>query len=1520
MQRRVFRRAPLALAMSAAIAMLSSGALAVTPSIDQDNANILISANETGDIVTLGGPWQNAAVTVSSGATLAGNVEAISATDIRTSLAITLDGTIAAADGAALARAVADRSFVDALSADVGAHVVTINNTAIIDLAGDDVRSLVTMAVYGDYGTGSQTVTLNGAAISLDAGAYTGEVHGIDLMLNGDSAVAQSVMINDGSLAVTADAGTAAGIFRQGMHGVIGGEYLGDFDATLENGTIVTSAAGMSVGVGAIATRDATVTLGTGSAVRATSSGDDALGIYLGDVDGTASVNLADSAIEVDAFGRALGVNVFDAASADVVLDGVTIDVTSLAGMEAAGIHVEQVFGNASVLVTGGSIIRSAGPGFGVGIGLLDSMDVTGDSASVRLDGGSSIQSTGQYVTAGIGVQEIDAMTITVDAASIEVSGVDVTGRSPIPVSAVLMQGASESGTVNVLNAAQLVSTGDNATGIYAVDGGYLQVTLDGSTLTSSADMNATGVDVLGAIAGVISVNNSVVSATAGNEAHAIRTDAVGFVDIGVSGGNLSSEGLVSSQALAVANATAATVMLWDSGVAATSASGAGAGMVFSTVDSVDLALRNTAVTATGQGISGGVIADGFDVLGIALANGSSVAVDSAVDAKGIGLATGNQATVSLTGNSTITATGSSGTFYGISAEGMGQLAISLDGSTVDAGSTALNGETLNAAGAIRTDAVGLVDIGVTGSSLISSGLMSSQALSVTNATAARVTLQGSTVAASSTAAVSAGLVFNTVATIDLGLSNTALRVSGQGSSSAGVIADGFDLLGIALADASSIAIDSAVDADGIRILNGNLATISLAGNATVAATGPVATFWGITTESIGQLDVALDGSTIDAGNASLGSVALSGGGAAAMNVSLTNGSFLVSNGAASSYGVGVVTIGDASIAIDATSGIIDSASSGSTESEFTAAVLAFGNTTLSNAGLVNSRGNAIEALGNVFVNVINTGTIAGDDHAAFGSNIAIDNSGLISGRLDIASLNSHAGSELRALLDTTSPLLSAGDAYWKVSGAATLEDGTTIRVGVSPTLGAAIQANATGYDYLMLRAGTLTANTEAINLVVGPLLSAVFTPGLPTGEIGVSFQQVACADAGLTANGQSACEAAVADDPVEPGVSEDPAAEPVAVEDPVAEPVAVEDPVVEPVVAVDPVADSAAEPVAVVDQNDYAGNHIDLNGDPDTWGPIVSDMMREAPRLAATMVASSVRRRLLATFDGENSGDPMGMGSHTLWIDARATESEQDAAAGVAGFDAEGSTVTIGADGAFTDDLRLGLAVSMARASADETGTGNTVERDATIYSLYGKWESGALGVEAVLSLGTWNNDQLRFADTEQITAGYDSQQQGMNVLLRRKVAMPGWELQPQVAASYLRLAIDGYREQGDGTPFSSALAVGAQAYEEGEVGVGVQFNKEHAMASGNILKPSLDLMLWHDLIQDQTQVQSYFLTGSPVFVSQGSAAAENRLLTTLAVEYQGQSGLKVKLGGEITAKDGYIGKAVSLRVEYNY
>lgn len=77
----IFRRAPLALAMSAAIAMLSSGALAVTPGIDQDNADIVIAANETGDVVTVGGPWQNAAVAVSNGATLSGDAEAISATD-----------------------------------------------------------------------------------------------------------------------------------------------------------------------------------------------------------------------------------------------------------------------------------------------------------------------------------------------------------------------------------------------------------------------------------------------------------------------------------------------------------------------------------------------------------------------------------------------------------------------------------------------------------------------------------------------------------------------------------------------------------------------------------------------------------------------------------------------------------------------------------------------------------------------------------------------------------------------------------------------------------------------------------------------------------------------------------------------------------------------------------------------------------------------------------------------------------------------------------------------------------------------------------------------------------------------------------------------------------------------------------------------------------------------------------------------------------------------------------------------
>lgn len=1276
----VFRRSPLVCAVSAAALMFSVSAAATPPTayvIDQDNADVVVSGNASGSVATEGSGWHDATVTVASGATLASHDDAISAIDVRDSLSIAVAGSIVAAPGESLARAIVDRSQVDAESANVGAHVITIENGAGLALSGDSLRALVSMSVYGDGGEGSQTVTLNGANVSLDAGTYDGEVHGIDLLLIGDSAVSQNVSINGGSLAVTAGQGAATGISRQATHGSVGGDYLGDFGATVTGG-IVTSAAGMSTDIGVIAADDATVSLGAGATLQANSSGDYAFGVYLGDIDGIATVDLDRASIDASGAARAIGVNVIDAANAGMRLDNAVLDIESASGGEASGIRLDNVAGNSDVLVTGGSTIDAAALGAATGVIVIDGNDTVGDSANVTVGGGAAVSATAGYVAIGVGASRVDTVTIAVDAASIAAHDNNPEAEGFLPASGIVLEGARESGTINMRNGAQVLAEGKDATGVYAMSGGFLQMSLDGSAVTASGTRTATGLEVDSAQGGILSLSGATVSASAAaGDATVIKADSLGYIDMEMNGSTLQGTGLARARGIDVTNAASATLMIDGSTFSISSAADDGAGMAFGNVRTIDLALSDTAVNVTGQGLPAGVIADGFDTLSIGMAGGSSVTVDSAVDS------------------------------------------------------------------------------------------------------------------------------------------------------------------------------------DGLRLANGGVATVMLTDGSSIKATGPSATFYGVDANNVGRVDLTLDHSVIDAGNASLGSIAVYERSGSELNLSLVNGSFLVSNSAATSYSAGIAAMDDATVTIDSTSGIIDSAVAGNTDG-YKAAILAVRNLSLTNAGLISSRDTAIESLGIGTVTAINTGVIVGDNYAAIGK-VVMDNAGLLAGRLDIADLTSRTGSELRALLDVDSPLLGAGDAYWKVSGAATIENGASIRVNVSTALGRAIQADVSGHQYLMLEAGELNADLSAIALSTGPLLQAAFISGMPAGSLGVTLQRVPCADAGLTTNGAAACEAASAD-----------------------------------------------------------GN-VDLNGNPDTWVPIVSGMVREAPRMAADMISTSVRRRLIAAIDGENSGDTSAA-PKSVWFDARTSSSSQDADASSPGFNADGGSFTLGTDATIGDSLRVGIAASKASIAADEDGNDNAIDRDGTLFSLYGAWESGSLGVETQLTMGNWSNDQVRHAGAERIVAAYDSAQAGFSALAHYTLGSAGLQIQPEIAASYQKLDIHGYAEQGNGTPSSNALFVDSQSYEEGEAGLGVQLSREHVTPRGNVLKPSLDLMVWHDFIQDQTRTLSYFLSGSPAFVSEGAPSDANRVAAALALEYRTNDGLKLKLSGDLSARDGYLGKALSMWVEYSY
>jgi len=527
--------------------------------------------------------------------------------------------------------------------------------------------------------------------------------------------------------------------------------------------------------------------------------------------------------------------------------------------------------------------------------------------------------------------------------------------------------------------------------------------------------------------------------------------------------------------------------------------------------------------------------------------------------------------------------------------------------------------------------------------------------------------------------------------------------------------------------------------------------------------------------------------------------------------------------------------------------------------SDNAAITVASGSASLTNAGLVYSPATGLQVQTGADAAFFNlaSGTLQGLDYAASG-NISLDNLGLVAGRLDVQTYVAQAGSVSRAYIDAATPMLASGTAYWNVAGTATLTAGANIDVVLAPDFRDTIRADGSTPDYLLLRAVNLVADPATLQLSSGPLVSVEFLGGLPAGELGIRIDVLDCLEANLTPNGQAACLAA-----------------------------------------------------------DAGGGFVfDYNGDPDGWAPAVSGMTRGAARAATGQLASAIRQRLGG--GGMSSGDEPGAG-YMLWLDARGMSASQDARNGIAGYEADGTLATIGIDAGPGEDLRAGLAVTAAGSEASEAGGAGDAESEATMLSLYGQWLSPAGDFELVLGAGDWNTVASRVAGSERINADYDSAQLGAGLWWSKPLGQR-WQVVPQLAATYRQLDIDAHTEVGDGTPTSQALTIARQVYEEAEVGAGIRLARAFETGHGATISPGVELLQWHELVNEQTQLAAGFVAGSPLFPAQGMAPAEDRTAVAVSLEYLAGNGLRVELRAESDFADGYEGQALAGKLEYRF
>jgi len=278
----------------------------------------------------------------------------------------------------------------------------------------------------------------------------------------------------------------------------------------------------------------------------------------------------------------------------------------------------------------------------------------------------------------------------------------------------------------------------------------------------------------------------------------------------------------------------------------------------------------------------------------------------------------------------------------------------------------------------------------------------------------------------------------------------------------------------------------------------------------------------------------------------------------------------------------------------------------------------------------------------------------------------------------------------------------------------------------------------------------------------------------------------------------------------------------------------------------------------------------------------------------------------------GAASGDALkdvGAWAQVLYSDA-----DQGMRSGVAGFNAYSSGIAVGADARLGEALTLGAAYSYLRSDVRSDG-GNTTDVDGHALTLYGSFEHGAYFVDAGLSYGINRNDSKRHVAGTTAKGDYDSDVLGLN-LVGGYTFRPGkgFLVEPRLAARYVRVDIDSYREKGS----AAALHVQSQRYEVAELGAGVRLAGSFEVGGGT-LRPQAKLMAYHDFAADEAKSTSTFVLGNTPFVTHGAKAVRNSYEVGLGVDYQ-QQALTFSLGYDYTGKADFDAHTLTARLRYDF
>ncbi|WP_122670791.1 autotransporter domain-containing protein [Pseudomonas viridiflava] len=308
---------------------------------------------------------------------------------------------------------------------------------------------------------------------------------------------------------------------------------------------------------------------------------------------------------------------------------------------------------------------------------------------------------------------------------------------------------------------------------------------------------------------------------------------------------------------------------------------------------------------------------------------------------------------------------------------------------------------------------------------------------------------------------------------------------------------------------------------------------------------------------------------------------------------------------------------------------------------------------------------------------------------------------------------------------------------------------------------------------------------------------------------------------------------------------------------------------------------------------------------------PEVSGGARSAATTSQSLI-SNVTGSRTSSIRGASSGE--GFKDAGVWVQSLYSDATQDRRDGIAGYNAYGNGIAVGADGKVNENLTLGLAYSFI--NTDVNGkSGNKTNVDSHAFTLYGGFEKGNYFVDTSLTYGFNDNQSKRSIAGTRAKADYDSDLLGLNLVGGYTYHVsPQVLIEPRLAARYSQVNIDGYREKGS----SAALKVEDQRYEAIELGAGMRVAGSFSLGAGT-LEPQAKLMAYHDFAADEAQSTSTFLLGSTPFVTTGAKAVRDSYEAGVGADYK-LGAVTLGVNYDYIGKSGFDADVFSAKVRYDF